>query len=172
MTYSVRVVGNTEQAAVAKGRARRTEVDFTAAFHEVGPDDELEAVNSFLEELKKQGAFLSYGTGERDPLVYVNFRADEGPTFWPIAISPTQRKVILQLGLLASRPGYETESARQTLRDDISRAAGAELTGKLTGRPKFSTSVLLSEQRRHNLVAAVRAAVEQVRSTAIASAAD
>lgn len=163
-SYSVSVIGATEQASITKGRPpRQTVEDFRAVMLAHRGADELDAVNDLVEELEKDGGTVSVGTRATNPQLFANFTTGDGNTFWPIAIRPKQGRLYLQLKWLAFRPGFEREEERAEFRDRIARATGTDMsTGKLNGFPWFPTSLLTDAETRGRVLDEVRWAVDTV----------
>ncbi len=89
------------------------------------------------------GAFVSIGTSEKSPRLFLNFHTPIGRDMWPIAINPGLGKLVLFLRFLKSHPAFADEAVRAELVDRMEQATGVKIQGdNLGGFPFFPVQVV------------------------------
>lgn len=136
-TLTPRIIGGTEQAAVAKSRTRQSPMEVEAWIQERIARHGAET----LDGVQHACAIASAAGGDvfipstRGSII-ASWPTDDGKLVYPIGVYPSGM-VVLRLGYLKYRPGFASEDARRRLYDELSTIVGSLHTQSLSGEPGF-----------------------------------
>jgi hypothetical protein len=105
----------------------------------------LDSINQLVAWAKKAGGFVSIGTDESSPRLFLNFHTSgDGKLYWPLAVNPRSGKVALFLQYLKHHPSFEDDDVRLQFVQRMSGATGFAIDeNRLGGRPGFPVEKLI-----------------------------
>lgn len=144
-TLTPRIIGGSEQAAVAKSRTRQPPMEVDAWIQERiarhGPE--------MLAGVQRACAIASAAGGDvfipstRGSIIG-SWPTADGKLVYPIGVYPSGM-VVLRLGYLKYRPAFSSEEARRALYDELSSLVGGLHTQNLAGEPGFPADKLTDD---------------------------
>jgi hypothetical protein len=144
VAYEPVVRGRSTPAAQRKAPAHRRSKDEFDQVTQAGLGTAvLDAINSLVERAEGIGAFISLGTSEQNPALYINFHTNGGaPAYWPFLLKPRNGKLIVRIQKLRTHPAFKDEGVRDDLLARVAGAAGVSVEGNTDGAPWVPLSVL------------------------------
>lgn len=141
-TLTPRIIGGTEQAAVAKSRTRQPPMDVEAWIQERIARHGAETVAG----VERACAIATAAGGDvfipstRGSII-ASWPTEDGKLVYPVGVYPSGM-VVLRLGYLKYRPAFTTEEARRELYDELKGIVGDLHTQSLAGEPGFPATRL------------------------------